>query len=224
MRRQIIPTMPAATSRIASAPRIRSGSGNESASPGFSSSSAFATPFGFGRPGLVVVAGGDDLLLGRGRRGRGRWRCDGRRSCRRGGGRRGAVVVVGAPRRGRRLLRFFSATRAPSRAGCPPSRSSRAGRRWAGGRPPAGSRGSGTSCRSWPSYQSFISAFQHGGAAWRRAGAAEREQQHGREDGGAREALQGSGHGGQDGWGAGRRSRRILTSLPVVVQRPVRGV
>jgi hypothetical protein len=58
MRRQIMPTMPAATSRMASAPRIRSGSGNELASPGFSLSSARATPFGFGRPGLVVVAGG----------------------------------------------------------------------------------------------------------------------------------------------------------------------
>src|SRR3954454_23072394 len=57
MRRQIIPITPAATSRIASAPRIMSGSGNESASPGVSWSSAFATPFGFGRP-IVVVGGG----------------------------------------------------------------------------------------------------------------------------------------------------------------------
>src|SRR5262245_51792163 len=60
MRRQIIPITPAATSRIARAPRIRSGSGNESASPGFSLSSARAIPFGFSRPGLavVVVVGG----------------------------------------------------------------------------------------------------------------------------------------------------------------------
>src|SRR3954471_8555349 len=58
MRRQIIPITPAATSRIASAPRIMSGSGNESASPGFSWSSAFATPFCFGRPSVVVRGGG----------------------------------------------------------------------------------------------------------------------------------------------------------------------
>src|SRR3954468_865609 len=65
IRRQIIPITPAATSRIASPPRIRSGRGNASASPGFSLSSAWARPFGFVRPGLcavvvgvVVVAGG----------------------------------------------------------------------------------------------------------------------------------------------------------------------
>src|SRR4051795_7366644 len=65
IRRQIIPITPAATSRIASPPRIRSGSGNASASPGFSLSSARARPFGFVRPGLsaVVVVGGAGAVV-----------------------------------------------------------------------------------------------------------------------------------------------------------------
>src|SRR4029079_3447479 len=69
-RRQIIPITPAATSRIARPPRIRSGSGNASASPGFSLSSARARPFGFVRPGLcavvVVVVGGVVVVVGGG--------------------------------------------------------------------------------------------------------------------------------------------------------------
>src|SRR3954468_9338528 len=66
IRRQIIPITPAATSRIASPPRIRSGRGNASASPGFSLSSAWARPFGFVRPGLCAVVVGVVVVVGGG--------------------------------------------------------------------------------------------------------------------------------------------------------------
>ena len=86
MRRQIIPTMPAATSRIASAPRISSGSGNESASPGFSLSSALRDALRLRAAGARRRRRRHDLLLvvvvGVGRRRR-RWSSP-------------AAVVVGA--------------------------------------------------------------------------------------------------------------------------------
>src|SRR3954467_4591187 len=68
-----MPATPAATRAIARPPRMTSGSGKESASPGFSLSIAPCTPFFFGRwrtfagavvvGGVVVVAGGTTAWL-----------------------------------------------------------------------------------------------------------------------------------------------------------------